>query len=143
MRRWSLRLTARQRHLKFRNYFIPRPVCYYFMFDGSHACSVQSLLVSLESGTSITCVYVRVYTYDVLVNDAGQSSAQSQTNFQLRLRCACEAAMALRCCDRGMNTVHFCCDEPAMKYCRSQSERAAIYVYRHSYSEPLLHNHKY
>jgi hypothetical protein len=29
-----------------------------------------------------------------------------------------------------------------MKYCRSQSERAAIYVYRHSYSEPLLHDHK-
>jgi hypothetical protein len=27
--------------------------------------------------------------------------------------------MALRCCDRGMNTVHFCCDESAMKYCRS------------------------
>jgi hypothetical protein len=42
-----------------------------------------------------------------------------------------------------MNTVHFCCDEPAMKNCRSQSERAAIYVYRHSYSEPLLLNHKY
>jgi hypothetical protein len=30
-----------------------------------------------------------------------------------------------------------------MKNCRSQSERAAIYVYTHSYSEPLLHNHKY
>jgi hypothetical protein len=29
-----------------------------------------------------------------------------------------------------------------MKYCRSQSERAAIYVYRDSYSEPLLHDHK-
>jgi hypothetical protein len=50
--------------------------------------------------------------------------------------------MALRCCDRGMNTVHFSCDEPAMKYCRSQSERAAIYVYRHSYSEPLLLDRK-
>jgi hypothetical protein len=30
-----------------------------------------------------------------------------------------------------------------MKYCRSQSERAAIYVYRHSYSEPLLHDHEF
>jgi hypothetical protein len=29
-----------------------------------------------------------------------------------------------------------------MKYCRSQSERAAIYKYEDSYSEPLLHNHK-
>ena len=41
--------------------------------------------------------------------------------------------------DREMSTVHFCCNILQWTYYRSQSHRAAIIVYKDSYSEPLLH----